>query len=186
MNPVVYLGGIGSGSRLRKRRVPMINYYDGDIFESKADVICHQVNCQGAFGRGMAGQVKKMFPEVEKTYKIITKQWTEEAGGKTKKLLGRVSAQPVEKDGRWFLIANLYGQDDYGKEGLYTDYEALEKAMEEIRGFLEVRGSRETVAFPYGIGCGFAGGDWEVVSAMIERVFGKYAGEVQIWKYEAK
>ena len=75
----------------------MINYYDGDIFESKADVICHQVNCQGAFGRGMAGQVKKMFPEVEKTYKIITKQWTEEAGGETKKLLGRVSAQPVEK-----------------------------------------------------------------------------------------
>ena len=113
----------------------MIKYYEGDIFSSNADLICHQVNCQGVFGRGMAGQVKKLFPEVEKSYKILTKQWTEEVGGKTAKLLGRVSAQPVEKDGRWFLIANLYGQDDYGKNGVYTDYEALEKALEEICEF---------------------------------------------------
>ena len=55
----------------------MIKYYEGDIFNSSADIICHQVNCQGAFGRGMAGQVKKLFPEVEKSYKILTKQWTE-------------------------------------------------------------------------------------------------------------
>lgn len=164
----------------------MIKYYEGDIFDSNADVICHQVNCQGTFGRGMAGQVRRMFPEVEKTYKILTKQWTEEAGGKTKKLLGKVSAQPVEKDGRWFLIANLYGQDDYGKDGVYTDYEALEKAMSEIRDFLEVRGSRETVAFPAGMGCGYGGGDWAVVEAMIERVFENYPCEVQIWQYDGK
>lgn len=41
----------------------------------------------------------------------------------------------VEKDGRWFLIGNLYGQNDYGrKKMVYTDYDALEKAMGEIRG----------------------------------------------------
>ena len=57
----------------RKRAVTMIKYYEGDIFNSSADIICHQVNCQGAFGRGMAGQVKKLFPEVEKSYKILTK-----------------------------------------------------------------------------------------------------------------
>lgn len=39
----------------------MIKYYEGDIFSSNADLICHQVNCQGVFGRGMAGQVKKLF-----------------------------------------------------------------------------------------------------------------------------
>ena len=164
----------------------MIKYYEGDIFSSNADLICHQVNCQGVFGRGMAGQVKKLFPEVEKSYKILTKQWTEEVGGKTAKLLGRVSAQPVEKDGRWFLIANLYGQDDYGKNGVYTDYEALEKALEEICEFLTVRGRNETAAFPQGRGCGFGGGDWDVVEAIIKRVFEDYPGEVQIWKYDGK
>lgn len=94
----------------------MIQYYNGSIFDSKADILCHQVNCQGAFGYGIAGQVKKLFPEVEKTYKRITKQWIEKENGDTSKLLGRVSAQPVEKDGRWFLIGNLYGQDDYGRK----------------------------------------------------------------------
>ncbi len=33
----------------------MIEYCNGDILDSGADLICHQVNCQGAFGRGMAG-----------------------------------------------------------------------------------------------------------------------------------
>ena len=147
----------------------MIQYYNGSIFDSKADILCHQVNCQGAFGYGIAGQVKKLFPEVEKTYKRITKQWIEKENGDTSKLLGRVSAQPVEKDGRWFLIGNLYGQDDYGrKKMVYTDYDALEKAMGEIRSFLEARGKNETVAFPYKIGCGSAGGDWIFPEGMLK------------------
>lgn len=162
----------------------MIKYYDGDIFDSGADIICHQVNCQGVFGKGMTGQIKKMFPPVEKTYRIITKQWIDEAGGKTKALLGKVSAQPVERNGRWFIIASLYGQDDYGKGGVYTDYKALENAMQEIRDFVDVRAKEETVAFPYKIGCGNAGGDWSIVEDMIRRVFDGYAGEVQIWKLE--
>lgn len=162
----------------------MIKYYDGDIFTSDADIICHQVNCQGVFERGLSGQIKKMFPEVEKTYKILTKQWQDQAGGKTAELLGRVSAQPVKKDGRWFLIANLYGQDDYGKSGLYTDYKALEKAVQEIRDFVDVRNKQEKIAFPYKIGCGNAGGDWEIVKDILERTFEGYEGEVQIWNHE--
>ncbi|WP_124066809.1 macro domain-containing protein [Clostridium sp. E02] len=162
----------------------MLNYYDGDIFTSDADIICHQVNCKGVFGRGIAGQVKKMFPEVEKTYKIITKQWQEQAGGNTFELLGKVSAQPVEKGDRWFLIANLFGQDDYGKDGVYTDYRALEKALNEILDFVEVRNKKEKVAIPYKIGCGYGGGDWKIVKSIIETIFQGYEGEVQIWKNE--
>lgn len=162
----------------------MIKYYDGDIFTSNADIICHQVNCQGVFNKGMAAQVKKYFPEVEKTYKKITKQWVDKANGDTSKLLGAVSAQPVEKDGRWFLIANLYGQDDYGKKGVFTDYKALETAMTEIRSFLDARDKSETAAFPYKIGCGRAGGEWTVVEEIIQKVFDDYTGEIQIWKLE--
>lgn len=70
------------------------------------------------------------------------------------------------------------------KKMVYTDYDALEKAMGEIRSFLEARGKNETVAFPYKIGCGSAGGDWNVVEDIIKRTFEGYSGEVQIWKYE--
>ena len=41
----------------------MIEYCNGDILDSGADLICHQVNCQGAFGRGMAGAIRQRFPE---------------------------------------------------------------------------------------------------------------------------
>ena len=164
----------------------MLKYFSGDIFNSDADIICHQVNCQGVFGRGIAGQIKTMFPEVEKTYRIITKQWQEQAGGITSGLLGRVSAQPVELNGRWFLIANLYGQDNYGKNGIYTDYRALLQAVTEIRDFVDVRGKLEKVAFPYGIGCGNAGGDWNKVEEIINSCFSDYQGEVQIWKNDSQ
>lgn len=164
----------------------MLKYYHGDIFSSDADVICHQVNCKGFFGKGLAGHVKKIFPEVEKSYKTLTKQWQERAGGKTSELLGRVSAQPVQLKDRWFLIANLYGQDDYGKDGVYTDYKALEKAVQEIHDFVEVRKKQEKVAFPYKMGCGYGGGDWEIVCAIIEKEFKNYAGEVQIWNNDTE
>nr|WP_314459971.1 macro domain-containing protein [uncultured Clostridium sp.] len=164
----------------------MLKYYSGDIFTSDADIICHQVNCQGVFERGIAGQIKKMFPEVEKTYRIITKQWQEQSGQITSGLLGRVSAQPVELNGRWFLIANLYGQDNYGKNGVYTDYKALSQAVNEIRDFVDVRGRLEKVAFPYGIGCGNAGGDWDKVEEILNSCFSDYQGEVQIWKNDSE
>lgn len=80
----------------------MIEYCNGDILDSGADLICHQVNCQGAFGRGMAGAIRQRFPEVEKTYKKMTRQWVEKENGDTSRLLGRVSAQPVEQDGGGF------------------------------------------------------------------------------------
>lgn len=82
----------------------MIKYYEGDIFTSDADVICHQVNCRGVFEKGLNGQIKKLFPEVEKTYKILTKQWQEQVGGRSAELLGRVSAQPVKKMIDGFLL----------------------------------------------------------------------------------
>ncbi len=159
----------------------MLKYYNGDIFTSDADIICHQVNCKGVFEKGLDGQIRKLFPEVEKTYKLLTKQWQEQADGRTGALLGRVSAQPVQKDGRWFLIANLYGQDDYGKDKVYTDYRALEQAVQEIRDFADARDKQEKIAFPYMIGCSNAGGDWEVVQGILEKVFKGYEGEVQIW-----
>ena len=74
--------------------------------------------------------------------------------------------------------------EDGRKKQVYTDYDALERAMGEIRSFLEARDKNETVAFPYKIGCGSAGGDWSVVEDIIKRTFEGYSGEVQIWRYE--
>lgn len=49
---------------------------------------------------------------------------------------------------------------------------------------MDVREKKEKVAFPYKIGCGNAGGDWDIVKKLLEQVFEGYEGEVQIWNHE--
>ena len=39
-----------------------------DLFESGADMICHQVNCMGVMGSGVAKQVKERYPKVFEEY----------------------------------------------------------------------------------------------------------------------
>ena len=40
----------------------MIKIFEGDLLESGANFICHQVNCQGVMGSGVAKQIKEQFP----------------------------------------------------------------------------------------------------------------------------
>ena len=49
----------------------MIKHIKRDIFKSGADLICHQVNCQGVMGSGIAKQVREKYPKVYKEYKRI-------------------------------------------------------------------------------------------------------------------
>ena len=42
----------------------MIKHIKCDIFESGADLILHQVNCQGAMNSGVAKQVREKYPNV--------------------------------------------------------------------------------------------------------------------------
>ena len=46
----------------------MVKIVEGDIFESDAGFIVHQVNCQGVMGSGVAKQVKDRFPLVFEEY----------------------------------------------------------------------------------------------------------------------
>jgi hypothetical protein len=62
-------------------------------------------------------------------------------------------------------IANLIGQANTGR-GLQTDYESLKKAMSSLR--MESKDLNLPVYLPYGLGCGLAGGDWAIVSRIIE------------------
>lgn len=41
---------------------------EGNVFDSDADIICHQVNCQGVMGSGVAKEVRERYPEVYYAY----------------------------------------------------------------------------------------------------------------------
>ena len=48
----------------------MIYNIVGDLLkQDKVDIICHQTNCKGVMGAGIAFQIKRTYPEVFKKYK---------------------------------------------------------------------------------------------------------------------
>ena len=138
----------------------MINYLNGDVLSSDADVILHQVNCKGKMGAGLALQVKKKYPFVYKQYATFCSQAEDSSS-----LLGQTLIVPVSNEQS---IANLFAQDGYASYGFttacLTDYKALRKCLKHIGR--KYKGKR--VALPYLLGCGLAGGDWSIVKEIIE------------------
>ena len=150
----------------------MITYHEGDILKSGANIICHQVNCRGVMGAGLAKQIKNKYPVVFKKYRELCEFYN------PYDLLGSVSTVLVDARNRVW-IANLFAQLNYGKSKLqYTNYDALRKC------FLDLKNQEPgmTIAIPYGIGCGLGGGDWNVVKKIIESVFTDSDHDVQIWR----
>ena len=110
--------------------------------------------------------------------------WTKEeykrGYSKKESLLGSIQFVNCS-DGK--IIANLFGQEGYGRDKQYTDYDALRKSLEGL--YESVTWSNnilkgKTIAIPYNLGCGLAGGDWNIVYEMIKQVFYNY--EVTIYK----
>lgn len=136
----------------------MIIVNDNIFNAPKNQIICHQVNCQGKMGTGIAKHVKDKFPEVYDTYAEICKD--------IQSPLGNVWLVQVTEEVHY--IANLFAQNYYGRDKRYTDYEALSKCLEKINKKASELGL--DLAFPYGMGCNNAGGNWNIVSTMIKEI----------------
>lgn len=130
----------------------------GDLLSSDANAICHQVNCRCAMGAGIAAAISEKWPIVKERYKKAfenLKDWHS--------LLGKIQTVKI---GQNRYVVNIFGQDDYGHDGVYTDYSALNRAFKQ----LNKRFAGQTVAFPYGFGCGLAGGEWMDVEMMMVKL----------------
>lgn len=152
----------------------MIKHIQCDIFESGADVILHQVNCQGVMGSGVARQVREKFPSVYKSYKTICDGMKNRS-----QLLG--TAQCVQVDSGQFIV-NLFAQENYGHDGkCYTDYNALKRCLQSVKTYPMF--DNQTIAIPYKIGCDRGGGDWNIVYKMIKDIFSDSDMTVLICEY---
>lgn len=149
----------------------MIRIVEGNILDATEDIIGHQVNCQGVMGAGLAKQIRNKYPFAYECYK----SYCDKAEDK-KDLLGSIK-QVSMGDGK--TIVHIFSQYGYGRRGLYTDYSSLGKALKLLE--IKARNFGESVALPYGIGCGLAGGDWEVVYSTIDTIFENY--EVTLYKF---
>ena len=156
---------------VKDKEYDMIKHIKCDIFESGADIICHQVNCQGVMGSGIAKQVRERYPSVYEDYRALCEVY------KPSELLGCVFSRNVRDEIR---IDNLFSQENFGYDGKrYTDYNALRKCLEVVAD----QYSNKTIAIPYLMGCYRGGGDWNIVYKMIEEIFGDSDCDVLICEY---
>lgn len=169
----------------------MIKIIDGDLFNTDAKFIAHQVNCMGKMGSGVALQVKHNYPHVYVEYQRIVESTNKED------LIGKVQIVPVNPayigydcgdidipyTEQW--ICNLFAQNNYGYDGKqYTSIEALEQCFKQlyILTFEKNNNYNAKIAMPYKIGCCRGGADWDEVYAMIDRIF--VNREVELWRLD--
>lgn len=142
----------------------MISIISGDLLQAKEAAICHQVNCQNVMGSGVAKAIFTKWPEVKTEYHRFCN------GRRPRDLLGRIQVVNLsEFSAGDKVVINIFGQLNCGHDKIcYTRYDALETAFDEINRVDEFK----SLAFPYGFGCGLAGGNWQQVERlMLEHLF---------------
>ena len=147
-----------------------VNYINGNLLDTNVNFICHQVNCQGVMGSGIAKQIRERWPCVYDVYKMRAKP--EE--------LGKICLVNVQGKKKVQIILNMFAQENYGNDGRrYTSYDAFWSCLHEIKKIVP---KGDTIGFPEHIGCGLGGANWNIIRAMIEEVLGADY-EVYIVKY---
>jgi O-acetyl-ADP-ribose deacetylase (regulator of RNase III) len=133
-----------------------MNIIEGNILDITEGIICHQVNCKGVAGAGLAKQIRKYYSGWFYEYQQESGMYgNANLGG-----IGIFTASPK------LTIVNMYAQVGYGTDRRYTNYQALRECLQKVRDFA----GKRKVYLPKGVGCGLAGGDWQVVSAMIDEI----------------
>lgn len=139
----------------------------GDILDVQAGIICHQINCQGTLGAGLAKQLKDRYPKVRTDY------YTAYHSKKLK--LGEVIFTTIKPG--YLYVANMCGQDNFQRVGmgfnvLHTDYNALERCFIKVVNFAQSINEKVAlpVYMPYKVGCGLARGNWSIVAGIIQKI----------------
>lgn len=162
----------------------MVTFHNGNILDSGADIICHQVNCQGKMNSGVAKAIRDKWPEVYIKYmesnEVIWDKAHEHGRMIWNHMLGQIQVVFIA-DKKTMAVVNMFAQENYGYDGRrYTSYDAFWSCLGEIKRTINP-GLR--IAFPARIGCVRGGANWNVILKMIEEVLGEDYN-VEIWNYD--
>ena len=166
----------------------MVTFHNGNILDSGADIICHQVNCQGAMNSGVAKAIRQKWPKVYTEYKAkcdYEEATVNDLYGQYENpidwsecLLGDIQVVLVDENK---AVINMFAQQYYGyDQKRYTSYDAFWYCLGRIKRIIN---PEKTIAFPARIGCVRGGANWNVILTMIEEVLGADYN-VEIWDYD--
>lgn len=129
--------------------------YDSDLLESDSQLIAQQCNCTSKKAKGLAASISKKFP-----YADFYSSREDDSVPGTIKVVGNKSKK------QRFIVA-MFAQLNPGKPTKGDSKSQREKWFRECLEKIGKIKSLKSISFPFGIGCGLAGGDWEVYHQMI-------------------
>jgi O-acetyl-ADP-ribose deacetylase (regulator of RNase III) len=149
----------------------MLTYRNGDLLAAGEDIIVHGCNCMRTMGSGIAAQIREKCPTAYAADQRTI--W----GDKDK--LGTFTCATDDLNGKLTIVVNAYTQWDYSRSRVCADYNAIEKVFELICQTF----AHKVIALPK-IGCGLAGGDWKIVSEILEKISDKYDREFRVYVWD--
>lgn len=157
-----------------------MKYIKGDLIKAalrcEYDVIAQGCNCMNTMGKGLALQMKTVFPEAYHVDKLTDKADINK--------LGRISSVRItlhNHQGRMhrLTIVNCYIQLRYSNFEEVVNYDAIESCFNIMKH--EFSGKR--IAIPK-IGAGLAGGDWDRIETIINNIM--VDEDITVIEYENK
>lgn len=150
-----------------------IKNIEGNLLDSDAELILHQVNCQGKMNSGVAKAIREKWPIVFEEYtKLFYKDFFVVKLG----ICQPVSVNDTQK------VINMFSQDNYGYDGkMYTSYDAINTCLGKVKDYC-VKNGYKRIALPYKMCCCRGGANWDVIMAMIKANFEDSNITIEIWK----
>ncbi|EAK8406805.1 Appr-1-p processing protein [Listeria monocytogenes] len=151
-----------------------ITYLKGDATNPMAKgntIIAHICNDVGGWGKGFVLAISRKWKEPEKDYR----KWYKD---KNDFKLGEVQLIPVTD---YISICNMIGQKGTktASKGAPIRYEAVESCLEKLS---EIAKEQQASIHMPRIGCGLAGGKWEIIEPIIRKTL--IANDIEVYIYD--
>ena len=138
-----------------------------NLLETNATAIAHQVNCRGVMGAGVAKLIRSeiISDSQYEMYQNLCKSKT------AYELMGHNKVMSVPQGRIMTYVVNMFAEDIPTGIGLDTDYKSLYLCLQEFEKWCRDNHIMHA-AIPGYLGCGLAGGDWNLVyNHMIVPIF---------------
>lgn len=132
----------------------MLKIINKDITNIPSGIIIHQANNKRVMGAGVAKAIITKYPKHKEDYLKASME------------LGNIVYSKVND---YIGVIAIITQDGFGrnKSVVYTNYDAFKKALLKIDKFHK-KYPEIDLYMPYGIGCGLANGDWNIIFKLLD------------------
>jgi len=154
-----------------------IKIINGDLLDAKEDYIVHQCNCISTNAQALAKQIFGRYDYANSYKNRINNDKSTYTQPGTIEIYGNGNDQRY--------VINMYAQyypakAKYDNDTLAKRFQWFQQCLNDISKIDNIK--NKTLAFPFNIGCGAAGGDWNIYYNAIQTFANKQKINITLYK----